>query len=693
MIQNVWQIQAYYARGLVLTGSILAAAVLLMFPPMDPYPAATLLLLVSVVILRAAPVRLSKFSYLNQHAVPMLVGAVVLGPGPVVLALGLGIVVADRFWLRKPAFASLVNAGREVIAFVAAFGAYAAVVRLTGVYTLSVDSLPAAITLTGVYFFTSRSLFYFTMLIRAKLESEERLLILRYEIVSYLLTLLAALVIVAALAALAPTGWAAVLFVLGFVGLLTKKIIEEAIAAEDLNKVHIMETAVTRNVALQDSFEQIERLANRLLDWGDFRIYRLDDGDFNLTYRSEAGRPDRGDPPADLIRFRRQATSTGETVVINDTEHDDRIRDIDPNVRCMVFMPLSFGEETIGTLEMEHHKRHSYRVREISAMATLGNQIATAIHIAELRRPLIATVDQIGAQIDAMARIAESLKDSASSLSSVANAIRSRVAEEESFVTAGLEATGNLSEASRDVASEGLKASDVSRQAAEVASRNRQTIDQAIGRLVDVHSFVSESSRQVGELGAVTRQITGFIGSIQEIADLTNLIALNAAIEAARAGADGKGFAVVANEVRDLATQSAEAAQDAGRLVNAISVQVTDIATQMDRGQQVVAGVEQLSSNAARALEEIVASTEKAGGYAQRIAKVAASQEEPFNDLKNQIEYLADISRRTRGETNSLAERATEASRGQADLEASIGELKLVADHLQRITKHFAVGQ
>jgi methyl-accepting chemotaxis protein len=334
-----------------------------------------------------------------------------------------------------------------------------------------------------------------------------------------------------------------------------------------------------------------------------------------------------------------------------------------------------------------------YRERELAAMSSLAGQIATAIHIAELRRPLISTVDQIGTQIEAMARIAESLRDSASALTAVTSAIRSGIAEEEAFVTAGLEATGRLAEASREVAQEGVKVSDVSRNAAEVAASNRQTIEEAIGRLVELHAFVSESATQVNELGTVTRQITGFIGSIQEIADLTNLIALNAAIEAARAGAEGKGFAVVANEVRDLAAQSAAAARDAGRLVSAISLQVTDISAQMDRGQKVVAGVEQLSSNAAQALDEIVASTEEAGGYARRIADTAAAQEGPFRDLKNQIEYLAGISRRTRGETDSLAQGAAEASRGQVNLEASIGELRQVAEHLQRITKHFAVGQ
>ena len=80
---------------------------------------------------------------------------------------------------------------------------------------------------------------------------------------------------VTALATLAPVGWVAVALALGVLGLLTRQILDEAIGAEDLNKVHLMEAAIASNATLQGSFTQIERLAYRLLDWGDFRVYRV----------------------------------------------------------------------------------------------------------------------------------------------------------------------------------------------------------------------------------------------------------------------------------------------------------------------------------------------------------------------------------------------------------------------------------
>ena len=98
---------------------------------------------------------------------------------------------SDVLWLRKNPRAGFVNAGREVLGFVAAFGPYAAVLALTGPPELSLDLLPAAAIFVCIYFFTTRALFYFTLLVRDKLEYAEKILILRWEIISYLLTLIA----------------------------------------------------------------------------------------------------------------------------------------------------------------------------------------------------------------------------------------------------------------------------------------------------------------------------------------------------------------------------------------------------------------------------------------------------------------------------------------------------------------------
>ncbi len=234
-----------YARFLAIGGMLLAAGVLLSDYRFINAPISSLVLIASVTFLRAYPVRLSKYSYLTQVAVPVLVGAMAVGPSSVVLALLVGVIGADTIWLRKSQRVALINAGREIIAFTCAFGVYAAVLQASGNPGLSLDFLPAGFSLVAMYFLASRALFYFTLLVRDKLEQVEQLLILRWEVVSMLLSLGACVVVIAALQSLSPAGWVAVAGVLLAIGMLTKRILEEAIAAEDLNKIHLMESAIT----------------------------------------------------------------------------------------------------------------------------------------------------------------------------------------------------------------------------------------------------------------------------------------------------------------------------------------------------------------------------------------------------------------------------------------------------------------
>src|SRR5260370_1408209 len=107
-------------------------------------------------------------------------------------------------------------------------------------------------------------------------------------------------------------------------GVLFKHTLEEAIAAEELNKIHAMEAVITSNISLQDSFVRIERLAHRLVDWGDFRIYRRQDGALQLAYRGFTGRPERGEPSSDIAELREQVARSGEAVVLDDVTRDPR---------------------------------------------------------------------------------------------------------------------------------------------------------------------------------------------------------------------------------------------------------------------------------------------------------------------------------------------------------------------------------
>ncbi len=684
-----------YSQALAWVGAALLVAVLSADHRWLTQIPELVVLFGAAVALRGLSVPLSKYSYLNQTALVGVAGSLLVGVPATALAIAGATLVTDSAWQRKPLRVSWINLGREVITLVAAYGVYAAALHWldmpNGVPVLNIELLPALAGYALAYFVFGRVLFYLSLIIRAKLEPAERLMIVRYEVIAYAATLLAATIFVGAVVAFVDVGgWILVGLVLTFLGLLLKQMIEEAISAEELNKIHAMEAVITANISLEDSFQRIERLANRLVDWGDFRIYRLHDGVMSLVHRSERGREGRGEPSEDTTALRQSVAASGETVVIDDVTKDKRVADAPLAVQSLVIVPLKFGDQVIGTLELEHHKKHCYRRQDILTITTFASQLATAVHITDLRRPLVETVDRMTRQLATIAQTAEALKGVASAVAQSTGVIREGVRREEGEVSGGLEATESLSQVSRRVSDDGAGAARASTAASDVASRNRTQIREAIERLVALKAFVGESSSKVQQLGQMSRRITGFIASIRELADMTNLLSLNAAIEAARAGKHGKGFAVVADEVRRLAEQSATAAAEAGELVQDIHTQVGEVVEQMRRGEVNVGGVEELSAAALEALDAIVAATAEATAHAGRITAVAGEQNQAFARLRERINAVASIAGENRLQADDVATRAVQAAEGLIDLERATRDLEQVATMLRELTRGFA---
>jgi methyl-accepting chemotaxis protein len=681
-----------YGRLLAAAGVVVTIAALVVDPRWVHQWVEILVMFLAATWLRGQTVRLSKYSYLNQTGLVSLAGSLLVGVPATLIALAGGALLADWVWLRKTLWAAVINYGRESVAVVSAYGVYAAILAVSGVNDpgLHVATIPAIFFYALTYFLFSRLLFYLSLLIRGKLEQNEQLLIIRYEVIAYFGTVGAVTTVVSAVLAWPPVTWLFVAAALGALGQLLKQMLEEAISAEELNKIHAIESVITSNISLQDSFRRIERLAHRLVDWGDLRIYRRGDDGLRLAYRSRIGRAERGEPTADVAALRGQVVANGETLVIHDVMRDRRVADVPEYVQSLVLVPLRFGEAVIGTLELEHHKRRAYRRKDIVTIATFANQLATAIHINDLRRPIVETLDRMTTQLATISTAAASLREVSRAVATSTASIRSAAGTEEAEVTAGLEATDTLARVSRRVAEDGAEAAQASTTASDVADRNRERIRDALERLVALKSFVGESSGKVQQLGAMSRRITGFIASIREFSDMTNLLALNAAIEAARAGRHGKGFAVVADEVRRLAEQSAEAAAEAGELVTDIHRQVGEVVEQMRRGQVNVAGVEELSSDALQALEAIVRATAEATEHAQRIASAAGEQDDAFGQLRQRISAVAAISLQNRAEAEGVTARAGEAATGLGDLERASRDLEEVAARLRELTRGFA---
>jgi methyl-accepting chemotaxis protein len=681
-----------YARVVASLGTLLLLAALALDTRWTGQPAGVASVIVIVVLLRVFQIPLTKYSALNLLGMVAAGAPIIIGAPATALGLYVGVFVADWLLLRKAPAASAINGGREALALFAAYGFYAWLTSLSGVAPgLHAEAIPAVALLLGAHFLFSRGLQYCTLLIRNKLHADERSLILRYEVIAFGAGAITVLVSLLTISSVGWTGWFVVAFVLMFAGLLLKKILEEAVAAEELNKIHAMEQVVSSDANLAESLREIERLANRLVDWNGFRIWRLNNGSLRLIYESGEGLID--EPRENGVyggRLRDIAVSTGEPVVITDSARDARADGIGAAAVSLAVVPLRFGDRNIGVVELDHHKRGTYGPKEITLVSRFANQLATALHIQDLRQPLMAALARVEAQLDTLNESARALRGGAEVVARNTADITRGIGEESEQADRSLDVARSLHSRTTEIARDGRDAADASERATKIADEHRDTIGTAIERLVSAKRFIGESTTQIGSLSKSTQRITDFIAVIKELADQTNLLALNAAIEAARAGVQGQGFAVVANEVRKLAEQSARASEDAGEIVMGFEQEMREVASQVTRGQTMMSDVESLSESARLALDEIVDATAASLSWSQRIADTSRTQESEVGRLSERVERIVEISRRNREGAENVTRSAVDQARALRELEGAARELREVAADLSDLTRRIA---
>ena len=166
------------------------------------------------------------------------------------------------------------------MALYGAYGLYAAIALqgpAAAAGELTAETIPGVAVFLLAYFVLSRALQYYTLLVRDKLFPEERALILRYEVIVFVASSGVVLVILLTIANVGRMGWLILALALLFAGMLWR-ILEEAVAAEELTRIHAMDLVVSADASIDESFRRIAAFANRLVNWSDFRILRLADG-------------------------------------------------------------------------------------------------------------------------------------------------------------------------------------------------------------------------------------------------------------------------------------------------------------------------------------------------------------------------------------------------------------------------------
>ena len=248
-------------------------------------------------------------------------------------------------------------------------------------------------------------------------------------------------------------------------------------------------------------------------------------------------------------------------------------------------------------------------------------------HMGDRLRRIVGEVmteaDRIAGSAGDLSAVSEQLAASSSEVSTAMVEISSGADQQRAALGSMGTGLDELGKATGDMADAAERAAKLGEEIRSVAERHRGEVAAAAGVLLDVREVVQTSSKQIAQLTELSTSIDDFVDLIKRISSQTNLLALNAAIEAARAGEHGRGFAVVAEEVRQLADESARAAEEVTRTTGLIREQMEDITATMAAGQAKVRGIETVAEGAAHALAEIAAAVELVEQTAARVQQQA----------------------------------------------------------------------
>ena len=362
-------------------------------------------------------------------------------------------------------------------------------------------------------------------------------------------------------------------------------------------------------------------------------------------------------------------------------------------VAMLALMAKVFNDDSATRREQaERQRQEAETAKNVSqeAILRLMNEMGDLAD-GDLTVRATVTEDITGAIADSMNYTIDELRNLVTGVNSAAISVTQKTAQAQSISAELLgaaerqskeieETTSQVLEVSRSISAVSTTAEEgaqVAQRSLAAADKGRLAVQDSISGMNDIREQIQETSKRIKRLGESSQEIGEIVELISDITEQTNVLALNAAIQAASAGEAGRGFSVVAEEVQRLAERSGEATKQIGAIVKTIQADTQDAVAAMEKSTQGVVEGAKLSDAAGQALSEIDQVTKSLAQLIEQISRSTSAQAEATNQVAQNMQEILEITRQTTRGTQQTAGSIRDLSAVAQELKSSVAGFKL----------------